>query len=111
MQARDLTELIRFADEAPRIETLLETELIWSQVVCLQGTQGMGPISDPVGDGLLVVLAGEVALQVGKGRRREKQWASVVVPAGQELTVTNASPEPAVLLLVVAPPPAAAPEG
>jgi mannose-6-phosphate isomerase-like protein (cupin superfamily) len=52
-----------------------------------------------------VVLAGTVATQVGKGRARMGQWESVLVPAGQELTVRNASEEPAVVLLVAAPPP------
>jgi hypothetical protein len=34
-----------------------------------------------------------------------KQWASATVPAGDELTIRNASPEPSVVLLVLAPPP------
>ena len=65
----------------------------------------MGPIRDDGADGLVVVLAGEVATQVGKGRARMKQWEAVKVPAGLELTLRNASDEPAVVLLVVAPPP------
>jgi hypothetical protein len=36
-----------------------------------------------------------------------KQWETVDVPAGQDLTVRNASEEPSVVLLVVAPPPEA----
>ena len=51
------------------------------------------------------MLAGEVAAQVGKGRARMKQWEAVDVPAGQDLTVRNASDDPSVVLLVVAPPP------
>jgi hypothetical protein len=34
-----------------------------------------------------------------------KQWDSLLVPAGSELTLKNASPDPAVVLLVAAPPP------
>ena len=34
-----------------------------------------------------------------------KQWESVLVPGGQDLTLRNASAEPGVVLLVTAPPP------
>lgn len=105
MKTRSLTDLIHFDEEAPRTEVLEESEHLWSQVICLQGAQGLGPMVDERADGLIVVLAGEVAVQVGKGRARMDQWESVVVPTGQELTVRNASPDPAVLLLVMAPPP------
>lgn len=105
MDARNLTDLIRFSGDEPRSETLLETERLWSQVVCLQGSQGIGPLSDAASDGLLVVLAGEVAVQIGKRRSRQQQWAAVIVPAGEELTVRNASSEPGVILVVTAPPP------
>jgi mannose-6-phosphate isomerase-like protein (cupin superfamily) len=101
----DIRDLVRFSDDEPRRSTLVEAERLWSEVVCLQGAQGLGPLRDDGSDGLLVVLAGRVAAQVGKGRARMEQWESVVVPAGDELTVRNASEEPAVLLLVAAPPP------
>jgi cupin domain len=107
MAARDLTDLVRFSDEGPRVETLAETERIWSQVLCLQGNQGVGPMRDATADGLVVVLSGEVAAQVGRSRTRMKQWRTLVVPADEPLTIRNASPEPAVVLLVLAPPPAA----
>ena len=105
MKTRILTDLIHFDDEAPRTEVLEESEHLWSQVICLQGAQGLGPMSDGRADGLVVVLAGQVAVQVGKGRARMDQWETVVAPAGQSLTVRNASPDPAVVLLVLAPPP------
>ncbi len=54
---------------------------------------------------MCLILAGEVSTQVGKGRGRMKQWESVLVPAGSDLTLRNASDEPAVVLLVTAPPP------
>ena len=104
MQTRNLTDLIHFTDDAPRTEVLAETERLWSQVVCLQGAQD-GPVRDDGADGLLVVLAGEVATQVGKGRARMRQWETVTVPAGEELTIRNASPDPGVVLLVLFPPP------
>jgi len=52
------------------------------------------------------VLAGEVAVQVGKGRARMQQWHAVLVPAGTQLTIRNASEEPAVVQMTTAPPPA-----
>lgn len=105
MKTLDIRDLVHFADDEPRRRTLIEGERLWSEVVCLQQAQGLGPIRDDGSDGILVVLAGEVATQVGKGRARMKQWETVEVPAGLELTIRNASEEPAVVLLVVAPPP------
>jgi glyoxylate utilization-related uncharacterized protein len=102
----DIRDLVRFSDEAPHRRTLVEAERLWSEIICLQGAQGLGPVRDDGADGIVVVLAGEVATQIGKGRARMKQWETVQVPAGLELTMRNASDEPAVVLLVVAPPPA-----
>lgn len=105
MKALDIRDLVHFSEDEPRRRTLIEGERLWSEVVCLQGAQGIGPLRDEDSDGLLVVLAGSVAAQVGKGRARMKQWETLEVPSGLDLTVRNASEEPAVLLLVVAPPP------
>jgi glyoxylate utilization-related uncharacterized protein len=105
MKTRKVTDLVHFGDEAARSEVLVETSKLWSQVICLQGSQDHGPVSDPEADGLLVVLAGEIAAQVGRGRARMKQWESLTVPAGDELTVRNASEDPSVLLLILSPPP------
>jgi len=101
----DIRDLVHFSDDEPRRRTLIEGARLWSEIVCLQQAQGLGPIRDDESDGILVVLAGEVATQVGKGRARMKQWEVVEVPAGLELTIRNASEEPAVVLVVVAPPP------
>lgn len=106
MKTLDIRDLVRFSDDEPRRWTLIEGERLWSEIVCLQGAQSVGPIRDDDADGIVLVLAGEVAAQVGKGRARMKQWEMVEVPAGLELTMRNASDEPAVVLLVVAPPPA-----
>ena len=105
MKTLDIRDLVRFSDDEPRRQTLVEGERLWSEIVCLQEAQGVGPIRDDGSDGILVVLSGEVAAQVGKGRARMKQWEAVDVPAGLELTIRNASGEPAVVLIVVAPPP------
>jgi len=105
MKTRNVTDLIYFDDETARTEVLYETEQLFSQVICLQEAQGIGPVSDATSDGLLVVLSGEVSTQIGRNRARMKQWASATVPAGDELTLRNASPEPSVVLLVLPPPP------
>jgi glyoxylate utilization-related uncharacterized protein len=107
VKTRSLTDLVHFTDDGPRTEVLTETSRLWSQVVCLQGAQGVGPMTDADADGIVMVLAGEVAVQVGKGRARMRQWETVTVPAGAALTLRNASEEPGVVLLVLAPPPAA----
>jgi glyoxylate utilization-related uncharacterized protein len=100
-----MRDLVRFDDDAARTELLFETERLWSQMICLQGAQGIGPISDTGSDAIVSVLAGEIAVQVGKGRSRMHQWHSVLVPAGTELTIRNASDEPAVVQVIAAPPP------
>jgi glyoxylate utilization-related uncharacterized protein len=106
MKPRDIRDLVHFSEDEPRHATLLESEHLWSEVICIQGAQGMGPMRDMTSDAVLAVLSGEISAQVGKGRARMKQWETVLVPAGEELTLRNASPEPTVLLLVAAPPPA-----
>ena len=105
MKTRSLTDLVHFSEDDPRREVLYETEHLFSQVVSLQGNQQLGPISDAGSDAILTVLAGGISAQVGKGRARMGQWETTLVPAGEALTVRNASEEPSVVLLVVAPPP------
>lgn len=105
MKPRDIRDLVHFSEDEPRQETLFESEHLWSEVICLQGTQGLGPMTDPASDAVLAVLSGEIAAQVDKSRSRMKQWESMLVPAGAELTLKNASEDPAVVLLVAAPPP------
>ncbi len=105
MRTRDLRDLVHFSEGGPRHGTLYESGRLWSEVVCLQGNQRVGPVSDPDSDAICAVLAGEVAVQVGRGRARLKQWGTVLVPAGSDLTLANASPEPSVVLIVAAPPP------
>jgi glyoxylate utilization-related uncharacterized protein len=107
METRTITDLVYFDEEAARVELLHETEQLFSQIICLQEAQGIGPMNDEQADGLVIVLAGEVAAQIGSGRARMRQWSSATVPAGEDLTLRNASPDPSVVLLVLAPPPAA----
>jgi quercetin dioxygenase-like cupin family protein len=109
METRDLTDLVHFFPDRPRAETLFETDRLWSQLVCLDRGQALGPITDRSADGLFTVVAGEVVIQVSRSRKRLRQWATVLVPAGDEVTVTNASADPAVVLIVAAPPPARRP--
>ena len=107
MKTKDLRDLVRFDEGEPRRVTLHESERLWSQVICLDRAQRLGPIGDPGSDAICVVLAGKVAAQLDKGRARMGQWESVLIPAGSQLTLANASREPAVVLVVVAPPPPA----
>jgi mannose-6-phosphate isomerase-like protein (cupin superfamily) len=102
----DIRDLVHFSPDGARRHDLFETTHLWSEVVCLQDNQRLGPIGDERSDGLVVVLAGRIAVQVGKGRARIGQWESVTVPAGSDLTLANASDEASVVLLVTAPPPA-----
>lgn len=105
MKTKDIRDLVWFNDDEARTETLFETDHLWSQVICLQNNQGIGPLSDPTSDAQVTVLAGAVAAQAGQGRARMGQWETIVVPAGTELTLRNASEEPTVVMLTLAPPP------
>jgi hypothetical protein len=105
VDARDLRDLVRFDDDGPRHEPLFQSEHLWSEVLCLQGPQGVGPIADRDSDAICTVLAGKVVVQVDRDRRRLEQWGSALVPTGSQLTIRNASEEPAVILLIAAPPP------
>jgi glyoxylate utilization-related uncharacterized protein len=106
MKTRDIRDLVWFSEDEARTEVLTDMTTLWSQVICLQGAQGLGPMRDDTSEGLLTVLAGEVSAQVGKARARMRQWETLAIEPGDELTVRNASDEPAVVLLVLAPPPA-----
>jgi quercetin dioxygenase-like cupin family protein len=106
VQTKSLKDLVHFQDDAVRRETLFETGHLWSEVLCFTAKQNLGPIADPASDALLTVLAGEGRFVVGSRRRSLRQWGTVLVPAGDELSVYNVSEDPLVLLVVAAPPPA-----
>lgn len=106
MKTKDIRDLVWFSDDEARTDTLFESPQLWTQVVCLQRAQGIGPVSDATADAFVTVLAGQISAQSGKGRARMGQWESIMVPAGTDLTLRNASDEPSVVLMVLAPPPA-----
>jgi quercetin dioxygenase-like cupin family protein len=105
VEAKDLRDLVRFDEDGPHHEDLFESEHLWSEVVCLDRNQSLGTIRDADSDALVLVVTGRVVVQVDRGRKRLEQWGTSLVPAGSELTVTNAGEDPSVVLLVVGPPP------
>jgi hypothetical protein len=105
VDARDLRDLVRFDEDGPHHENLFESDHLWSEVVCLDRNQSIGTIRDADSDALVLVVTGRVVAQVNRGRKRLEQWETALVPAGSELTITNATEDPSVVLLVVAPPP------
>jgi hypothetical protein len=105
MDAKDLRDLVRFDEDGARHEPLYETERLWSEVVCLGRNQALGPISDAASDALVLVVTGKVVVQVDRSRKRREQWETALVPAGSELSISNASGDPAVVLIVAGPPP------
>ena len=105
MNTKDLRELVRFDEDGPRHAELFQSEHLWSEILCLQGAQGVGPIADRDSDAICAVVAGRVAVQIDRDRKRLEQWGAALVPQGSELTIRNASDDPAVILLVAAPPP------
>jgi glyoxylate utilization-related uncharacterized protein len=105
VDARDLRDLVRFDEDGPRHEPLFESENLWSELVCLEVNQALGTISDRDSDALVLIVSGRVVVQVDRRRKRLGQWEAALVPAGAELTITNATGDPAVVLLVAAPPP------
>jgi redox-sensitive bicupin YhaK (pirin superfamily) len=105
VERKDLRDLVRFTEGGPNHERLFLSDHLWSEVVCLEGAQGFGPIADPDSDAVCTVLAGRIAVQVDRQRTKLDQWGSALIPAGSSLTVRNASPDPSVVLLIAAPPP------
>ena len=84
---------------------MFETDRMWCEVLCLDRNQIVGPVVDEDSDAVFTIVAGEALFMVDGKRKRLEQWGAVLVPAGAEVTVTNASAEPLVLWLVAAPPP------
>jgi glyoxylate utilization-related uncharacterized protein len=101
----DLRDYIEFIEGDVQRKTVFESERLWTQVISLDRNRRYGPVGDPAADALLTILAGEAVFLVDRHRKRMKQWGSAIVPAGSEVVVTNASPEPLVILMVTAPPP------
>lgn len=107
MEPMDLRDLVAFSEEGPVHRRVAESERLWSELICIDRTQSVGPIGDSDSDALCTVVAGRVVAQIGRSRSRLGQWETVLVPAGSSLTLTNAGEEPSVILIVAAPPPPA----
>jgi mannose-6-phosphate isomerase-like protein (cupin superfamily) len=106
VEDRTLTRFVHFSPDGVHRETVFETEHLWTQMLCFERNQAIGPVMDPEADAMFTVVAGEGVFVVDADRKRLKQWGSVLVPAGSEVSVSNASIDPLVVLLVAAPPPA-----
>lgn len=105
MQTKNLKKLVHFSPDGVEREALHESDHLWSELLCLSVNQAFGPLVDEESDALFLVVAGEAVFQVGAKRKRVDQWSTVLVPAGSEMTATNASGDPLVLLVTAAPPP------
>ncbi|MFN2543748.1 MAG: cupin domain-containing protein, partial [Actinomycetota bacterium] len=90
METRDLRDLVAFSEDGPAHRPVLETGRVWSELICLERAQQLGPIADPGSDAVFTVVAGEVVIQVDKGRKRLGQWGVALAPAGSSVTMTNA---------------------
>lgn len=111
MKSENLRDFVHFSPDQVTRTTVFETGRVWSEVVCLDRNQRIGPVKDLDSDALFTILAGEAVFQVDGRRSRLDQWGTVLVPAGAELTVKNASIDPLVLFVVAAPPPVPRPIG
>jgi mannose-6-phosphate isomerase-like protein (cupin superfamily) len=105
MQSRSLKDLVHFDPEDVRRETLFETGNLFSEVLCFDSKQHVGPMEDADADAMFTVLAGEGRFNVGRRSKTLRQWGSVLVPAGSQVTVINLHEEPMVVLMVASPPP------
>jgi mannose-6-phosphate isomerase-like protein (cupin superfamily) len=105
VKSENLRDFVHFSPEMVKRTTVFETGRLWSEVVCLDRNQGIGPVKDLDSDALFTILAGQAVFQVNGRRSRLDQWGAVLVPAGEEVTVKNASIDPLVLFVVTAPPP------
>jgi mannose-6-phosphate isomerase-like protein (cupin superfamily) len=105
MDSGNLKRFVHFSAGEINRETVFETTRLWTQVLCFERNQSMGPIMDKEADAVFTIVAGEAVFTVGGRRKRLDQWGTVLVPAGSEVSVTNASVDPLVLLLTAAPPP------
>lgn len=105
MENRNLKRYVHFSPDAARRETVFETDRLWTEILCFEANQHVGPARDEDSDAVFLVVAGEAVFLVDGKRKRLEQWGVVLVPAGSEVTVSNASAEPLVLFLMAAPPP------
>jgi quercetin dioxygenase-like cupin family protein len=109
VKSENLRNFVHFSPEKVTRTTVFETERVWSEVVCFDRNQAIGPVKDLDSDALFTILAGQAVFQVNGRRSRLEQWGTVLVPAGAEVTVTNASIDPLVVFVVATPPPVVRP--
>ena len=105
VENRNLKRFVHFSSDIVNRETVFETERLWCELLCLDRNQSVGPVTDGDSDAVFTIVAGEALVQVDGKRKRLEQYGTVLVPAGSEVTVTNASVDPLVVWLVAAPPP------
>jgi mannose-6-phosphate isomerase-like protein (cupin superfamily) len=110
MRSRSLKDLVHFDPDEVRRETLYETPNLFSEVLCFDGKQHVGPMHDGEADAVFTVLAGEGRFNVGHRSKTLKQWGTVLVPADTEVSVINLHDEPLVVLMVASPPPSGEPD-
>jgi mannose-6-phosphate isomerase-like protein (cupin superfamily) len=108
MENRNLKRFVHFLPEEVHRETVFETSRLWTEVLCLDRNQTVGPITDEGSDAVFTIIAGEGVFIVDGRRKRLEQWGTVLVPAGAQVSVSNASADPLVVLLTAAPPPSPA---
>ena len=64
VNATDLRDLVRFSDDGPVHAPVHESERLWSELVCLDRNQGIGPIADPDSDAICLVVTGKIVVQL-----------------------------------------------
>ena len=105
MDAVELPDFVEFEEGQVIRKTVFESANLFVQTICLDQRGTWGPVTDPDSDAVVTIVAGEAVFMLNRKRKRLTQWGAVMVPASSELLITNASPEPLVVLMVVAPPP------
>ena len=105
MQIATVTEKIRFADEKMQKIGLLETDRFFLDLYCLKPGQAQKLHTHASSDKVYYVLKGQATVRVGADQHDLTHGQAVLVPAGQEHGVTNASGEPLMLLVFVTPKP------
>ena len=105
VENRNLKRFVHFSPQGVTRETVFDTERLWTQLLCFDRNQVVGPVVDDDSDAVFTIVAGEAVFVVDGRRKRMEQWGTVLVPAGSQVTLTNASADPLVVLVVAAPPP------
>ena len=105
MQIATVAEKIRFADGKMQKIGLLETDRFFLDLYCLKPGQAQKLHTHESSDKVYYVLDGRASVRVGTEQHDLADGQAVLVPAGQEHGVTNASGEPLTLLVFMTPKP------